>query len=83
LESDDVVLIPVFDDWASLTQLLPQIDDELAKNSRAASVILVDDGSVQSPQNLSITRSFFCNQVHRYSVAHTKYRTSARVGDRA
>lgn len=58
MANDDVVLIPVFDDWASLSLLLPQIDAELAKNSRTASVILVDDCSVQSPRNLAIEKSF-------------------------
>jgi glycosyltransferase involved in cell wall biosynthesis len=58
LANDDVILIPVFDDWASLSLLLPQIDEELAKNSRNASVILVDDGSVQPSSNLTVTRDF-------------------------
>ncbi len=47
--NDDVVLIPVFDDWASLAVVLPRIDETLAADSRTASVILVDDCSVQSP----------------------------------
>lgn len=49
LVADDIILIPVFDDWASLSLLLPQIDDALARTSRKASVILIDDSSVQPP----------------------------------
>ncbi|HUQ19570.1 MAG TPA: glycosyltransferase [Gemmatimonadaceae bacterium] len=55
---DDVVLIPVFDDWASLSLLLPQIDDALAQNRRSASVIIVNDCSIQPPSNLSIEKRF-------------------------
>lgn len=50
--TDDVVLIPVFDDWASLKLLLPQIDAALRTDSRTASVILIDDCSIQSPDGL-------------------------------
>jgi hypothetical protein len=46
---EDVILIPVFDDWESLALLLPQIDETLSRASRKASVILVDDCSVQAP----------------------------------
>ena len=56
--TDDVILIPVFDDWASLALLLPQIDDSLAGDSRAASVIVVDDCSVQPPRSLAGARPF-------------------------
>ena len=49
MANDDVILIPVFDDWASLALLLPRIDETLAADSRTASVILVDDCSVQRP----------------------------------
>lgn len=48
----DVVLIPVFDDWASLALLLPSIDETLAAESRTASIILVDDCSAQPPRAL-------------------------------
>jgi hypothetical protein len=50
--ADDVVLIPVFDDWASLALLLPELDETLRADSRAVSVILVDDCSVQPPEEL-------------------------------
>jgi polyisoprenyl-phosphate glycosyltransferase len=52
LARDDVVLIPVFDDWASLALLLPKVDETLAADSRTASVILVDDCSTQQPRGL-------------------------------
>ena len=52
MRKDDVVLIPVFDDWASLALLLPQIDETLRADSRSALVILVDDCSVQPPPDL-------------------------------
>lgn len=50
--ADDVVLIPVFDDWASLALLLPEIDETLRDDSRTVSVILVDDCSLQPPAGL-------------------------------
>ena len=37
-------VIPVFNDWASVQQLLPLIDAQL---SRSADVLLVDDGSTE------------------------------------
>ena len=52
MANDDVILIPVFDDWASLALLLPRIDETLAADSRTASVILVDDCSVQRPSGV-------------------------------
>lgn len=55
--TDDIVLIPVFDDWASLKLLLPQIDAALRTDSRTASVILVDDCSTQRPYDLVGSKS--------------------------
>jgi polyisoprenyl-phosphate glycosyltransferase len=39
------ILIPVFNDWESLSILLPEIDNALWANGLRGSVILVDDGS--------------------------------------
>jgi polyisoprenyl-phosphate glycosyltransferase len=45
--SNILILTPVFNDWESLAQLLVKIDEALARDGRAASVIVVDDGSSQ------------------------------------
>ena len=43
---DIVVLIPVFNDWASLEQLLPRLDRELSRSGLEVDVLVVDDGSL-------------------------------------
>ncbi|CAK8991824.1 Undecaprenyl-phosphate 4-deoxy-4-formamido-L-arabinose transferase (Undecaprenyl-phosphate Ara4FN transferase) (Ara4FN transferase) [Durusdinium trenchii] len=45
-----IVLIPVYNDWESVSQLLPMIDAALAEHSEttAISVLLVDDGSTEA-----------------------------------
>lgn len=40
-----IILVPVFNDWAALGQLLLLLDEVLAKHSRLANVLIVDDGS--------------------------------------
>ena len=45
-----VVLIPVFNDWASLARLLPRLDAVLAAHDRKADVLVVDDGSTMEPE---------------------------------
>jgi glycosyltransferase involved in cell wall biosynthesis len=42
-------LIPVFNDWAALAQLLPQLDDALHQHALRADVLIVDDGSTEPP----------------------------------
>lgn len=47
--SDTQIIIPVYNDWASVQELLPVIAKTLVKSGRRADVLLVDDGSLQSP----------------------------------
>jgi polyisoprenyl-phosphate glycosyltransferase len=44
-----VVLIPVFNDWPSLSQLLPKLDAALAAHFLTVDVLVVDDGSTVPP----------------------------------
>ena len=39
------VLIPVFNDWAAVQDLLPQLDAVLAKERYRVTLVIVDDGS--------------------------------------
>jgi polyisoprenyl-phosphate glycosyltransferase len=43
--AEAVVMIPIFNDWASLAQLLPRLDSVLASHFRTVDVLVVDDGS--------------------------------------
>ena len=45
MDTDVLVLLPVFNDWDAVRQLLPLLDNELAKAEYAASVLIVDDAS--------------------------------------
>jgi hypothetical protein len=42
-----VIALPMFDDWAALTQLLPLIDAALQGNGLRAPVLVIDDASSQ------------------------------------
>jgi glycosyltransferase involved in cell wall biosynthesis len=44
-----IVLLPVYNDWASLSALLPMIDRSLNDAGRRADVLIVDDGSTREP----------------------------------
>src|SRR6188474_2587228 len=57
LLDNDVILIPVFNDWESVALVLPELEKSLAAASRRAELILVDDCSIARPENLSITDS--------------------------
>ena len=46
-----VILIPVFNDWEVVRELLSRIDLTLEKHRIAAAVVLVDDGSTRLPQD--------------------------------
>ena len=45
IETDIVVLLPVYNDWGALKQLLPMLDRELQQAGYTASLLIVDDGS--------------------------------------
>jgi len=47
--SSVLVLIPVFNDWTAVGQLLPKLDHAVAGLEQEVSVLLVDDGSTREP----------------------------------
>jgi hypothetical protein len=47
-----LILVPVYNDWASLAQLLTELDAVLAAHDRQADVLVVDDGSTTEPDDL-------------------------------
>jgi polyisoprenyl-phosphate glycosyltransferase len=53
-----VILIPVFNDWASLAQLLPRLDSVLAAHFLMLDVLIVDDGSTVEPEPVFENASF-------------------------
>jgi hypothetical protein len=53
-----VVLIPIFNDWESLSRLLPRLDHSLAARALEARVLVVDDGSTGEPKEDLIQRPF-------------------------
>jgi len=50
--SEIVVLIPVFNDWDSLGELVPRLDAVLAAHGLKADVLVVDDGSTSEPDDI-------------------------------
>ena len=54
-DARDVILIPVFNDWESLTLLVPELDRSLAATSPPVDLIVVDDGSTPQLGKLRIT----------------------------
>lgn len=44
-----VILIAVFNDWAVLGQMLPDLDEALAREQLSATIVVVDDCSTQRP----------------------------------
>ena len=59
MPSDQVtVLMPVYNDWEALCQLLPALDRELKAGGFKANIVLVDDGStIPPPQELRLAFS--------------------------
>jgi hypothetical protein len=49
-----VILIPSFNDWSSLSQLLPRLDSVLAAHEIAVDVLIVDDGATIEPDDLAV-----------------------------
>ena len=45
VENELIILMPVYDDWDALAQLLPLLDIEFRTSGFRAAVLLVDDGS--------------------------------------
>ena len=54
--ADLLILMPVFNDWASAEQLMTQLGAVLGEAALRARVLLVDDGSVQPPPESLGTR---------------------------
>ena len=55
---EPVVLIPIYNDWHACSELLRNLDRELAKTDRMASVLLVDDGSIEPASTLLLPDRF-------------------------
>jgi glycosyltransferase involved in cell wall biosynthesis len=53
-----VILIPIFDDWLALTQLLHRLDTVLAETGQEGRVLLVDDGSTLTLDLVDDTQAF-------------------------
>lgn len=53
-----VILSPVFNDWASLAQLLPRLDAVLSGHGLAAEVLIVDDGSTAELRGFATGMAF-------------------------
>jgi polyisoprenyl-phosphate glycosyltransferase len=49
--AEAVIMIPVYNDWASLAQLLPRLDSALASHFLTVDVLVVDDGSTLAPES--------------------------------
>ena len=54
-----VILIPVYNDWASLALLLPALDAALGAHFRMADVLIVDDGSITPEPNFELEKQPF------------------------
>jgi glycosyltransferase involved in cell wall biosynthesis len=48
---DIIIMIPVFNDWGSLSLLLPRLDAALASRFLTVDVFVIDDGSTEEPEN--------------------------------
>ena len=58
-EKSIVVLMPTYNDWESVLQLLPRIDDEFSKLGVSGRVVVVDDGSSDIGQRDAIKNLSF------------------------
>lgn len=75
-----VVLIPIFNDWPSLTRLLREIDGTLQPANLQGPVIIVDDGSTVKPPHELLNQTYAhlqkvelvnlrCNLGHQRAIA--------------
>jgi glycosyltransferase involved in cell wall biosynthesis len=54
-----LILMPLYNDWASLGLLLDELDGVLASEGLTASVVVVDDGSTLAPHDDLLGRDFW------------------------
>lgn len=54
-----VVLMPVYEDWDVVGELLPRLGAELAAAGHSATLVIVDDGSYQRPTRLRLPLAGF------------------------
>jgi glycosyltransferase involved in cell wall biosynthesis len=68
--------MPVFDDWDAASLLLPLLDEALAEAGITARVLFVDDGSIQSAEELGAVSTHAVEQVDvlrlRRNVGHQR-----------
>jgi len=73
-----VILMPVFNDWIAAAKLLTHLDSVLKETELRADVVIVDDGSTNSPADEDVGCRSFSNvcQVHvvhlRRNVGHQR-----------
>ena len=48
------ILIPIYNDWRSLFELLKNIDQQINPNNAEVSVLVVNDGSNEERENESL-----------------------------
>lgn len=73
------ILIPVYNDWASLIRLLHDIDAQLSGSGLEVAILAVDDGSIEPPDGLDTLRlehvrrvdliRLVCNVGHQRAIA--------------
>lgn len=54
-----IVLMPVYDDWEVVAKLLPRLGEVLASTGHSAALVIVDDGSYQRGESLSLPLAGF------------------------
>ena len=53
-----VILIPSFNDWDSLAELLPRLDAVLSAHDTEVDILVVDDGSTTEPEEFLVSTAF-------------------------
>jgi hypothetical protein len=54
---DRLILVPIFDDWAALSLLLPVLDQVLSAAGLDAHLLIVDDGSTKPASGLELPKT--------------------------